>query len=257
MWDKNKKKKPIEVDLVSSISGRVRLRVKEASKNPKLVLENLKKKTNLKRGSYCSVNNTFILEYEANAINLNNLILNFCGFYSLDLGIREVKLNYRLSRKDTMGYSSIVSLATILLDTGVNLLGITSSRKAYGNFIRWAVIGTTMGAIFEHGYKELNENGAFDPEVMSIMYLINSVNKGYYQNAEQQIFYPAVIAWLLTFGRHILTRQNKSIIINTIFDKGEVKVIEEGSKYVFFNQFINSCFDLYQNTNVKKNVALR
>lgn len=257
MWYKNNKKTQSEVDLVSSISGRVRLRVKEEAKDPKKILDNLKEKTNLKRGRYCNINKTFVLEYEANAVNLNNLVLTFCGFYSLDLGIREVKLNYRLSRKDTLGYSSIVSLFAILLDTGVNILGITSSKKAYGNFIRWALIGTTIGAIFEHGYKELNENGAFDPEVMSIMYLINSVNKEQYQNTESYIFYPALIAWLLTFGRHILTRQNKSIIISTIVDENEVKVIEEGSKYVFFNQFINSCFDLYQNTSVKKSALLK
>lgn len=257
MYSKPKKENHIEIDVVSSISGRIRLRASKEPKDPLKLLNNLKEKTYLEKGRYCSVNRTFVLEYKPNAINLNNLILNFCGFYSEDLGIKEIKLNYKLLKRDTMGYSSLISLGAIIIDAGMNLFGIGVANRGYRSFIRWCTIGTTIGAIFEHGYKELNENGAFDPEVMSIMYLINSVNRGMPQNEGSYVFYPAIIAWLLTFGRHILTRQNRSIIINTVIRDGEIKVIEEESKYFFFNQFIGSCFDVYQNVNVKKSLAVK
>ena len=257
MYSKSKKSKPVEVDLISSISGRLRLRVENEPSNPLKLLTSLKKMTFLEKGRYCSVNRTFVLEYKPNAINLNNLIMNFCGFYCADLGIKELKLNYRLSKKDTMGYSSLVSFAAILADAGLNLFGLGTANRGYRNFVRWCSIGTTIGAIFEHGYKELNENGAFDPEVMSIMYLINSVNKTGVPDGNSYIFYPAAIAWLLTFGRHILTRQNRSIIISVLVDGDEIKVIEEENKYFFFNQFVGSCFDVYQNVNVRKSLAIR
>ena len=251
---RSKKGGMVEVDVVFSISGRLRLRVTNEPKNPLDMLNNLKSKTKLIKGSYCSVNRTFVLEYTPDEINLNKLILNFCGFYSADLGIKEIKLNYKLSKKHTMGYSSLISLTAILIDLGMNFTGIGAVNTKYRSFVRWCAVGTTIGAIFEHGYKELNENGAFDPEVMSIMYLINSVNKA--QNQEPgMVFYPAIIAWLLTFGRHILTRQNRSIIISTVIANGEIKVIEEENKYFFFNQFVGSCFDVYQNVSVKKSLA--
>src|SRR3712207_6624565 len=95
------------------------------------------------------------------------------------MGISRIKVNYKLRKGVGMGYSSAVSLGFILLDLGVNVLGVgTGTTSGYKSFIRWLALGSTMGAIFEHGYKELSENGAFDPEVMSIMYLFNSIHNG-------------------------------------------------------------------------------
>ena len=134
---------------------------------------------------------------------------------------------------------------------------VFGSLNTYRNFVRWGALVTTIGAIFEHGYKELNENGAFDPEVMSIMYLITSINEVTAVNGTTNMsLYSPAIAWLLTFGRHILTRQERSILIETYEDEdGEIKVAEEESKSYFYKKFISSCFDAYQNVNFRRGIS--
>ena len=42
---------------------------------------------------------------------------------------------------------------------------------------RWVSIVATLSAVTEHGYQELNTRGSFDPEVMSVVYLINAIGK--------------------------------------------------------------------------------
>lgn len=242
-----------DVDVVFSIPGRLRLRVDCPVNEPMRILNNIKNESKIVRGSYNSITNTFILEYDHEVTDLNKLVLNFCGEYSRDISIYRVKVNYRLRKGTGMGYSSAVSLAFILIDLGINLMGIGPTSR-YKSFIRWSALGTTMGAIFEHGYKELNENGAFDPEVMSIMYLFNSINKGTATNTNTGLYTPA-IAWLLTFGRHILTRRQRAVMMNAVSRGNRMTVCEEESKSMFYNQFIESCFDMYQSVNMKKSLA--
>lgn len=267
-----------EINVVFSISGRLRLRVSNPVNDPKKILDTLKNSGYITKGVYTSANRSFVLTYDAehteiDAQQLNRMILNFCGLFCNDQNVSEVKLNYKLPKHTSMGYSSIISLFFIALDFGLNMIGLGNGVQTattassvvsgvanvasnYRSFVRWCAVGTTMGAIFEHGYKELNENGAFDPEVMSIMYLINSVSRdGVTSSIEgNSYFYPPIIAWLLTFGRHILTRQDRSIIISTIRSGEDMKVVEQESKSYFFNQFLGSCLDVYQNASFKKSL---
>ena len=54
-----------------------------------------------------------------------------------------------------------------------------------------------MAAVTEHGYAELHLRGSFDPEVMSVVYLINAIGK---ENGVRA----SLVAWVLTFGRHLI-----------------------------------------------------
>lgn len=246
------------VEVVSSISGRLRLRVSKSTDRAMMILNDMKNHMGVKSGRYTNITNTFVFEYDYESINPNRLIMSFCGYYAKEIGEKRIKLKYRLSKKQSLGYTPFLSLTAILVDLGINIFGLGVSNVAYKSFVRWCAIATTIGAIFEHGYKELNENGAFDPEVMSIMYLLNSVNRATKNTTlmrEKDLFYPAIIAWLLTFGRHILTRQNQVTTISVILDGNQIKLIEERTKSLFINQFLGSCFDIYQNINVKKSLA--
>lgn len=250
-----------EVDVVFSISGRLRLKVNRKPNDPAAILKKLKQTSAISKGSYNGAIDNFIFVYDNKNgdSDLEKIILNFCGFYSADLGVREIKVNYKLSKHQAMGYSSLVSLGFIILDLGVNFAGVGNGVFKYANFIRWCAVGTTIGAIFEHGYKELSQKGAFDPEVMSIMYLFNTINKSTITNATVMTSsasrYSPIIAWVLTFGRHILTRQNRAIIISTVEKNGELKVVEENNKNIFFKEFVGSFFDAYQNVNVRRSIV--
>lgn len=80
-------------------------------------------------------------------------------------------------------------------------------NQQISDFINWAVVGTTIGAIGEHAYNEINERGYFDPEVVSVMYLINSVTKG-------EFLLPSAVTWLTTFGRHLIELSYGGLMIS-------------------------------------------
>ena len=66
-------------------------------------------------------------------------------------------------------------------------------------FSRWLSAGATLAAVTEHGYAELHLRGSFDPEVMSVVYLINAIGK-------EDGVRASLVAWVLTFGRHLIPR---------------------------------------------------
>ena len=93
-----------------------------------------------------------------------------------------------------MAPSGYLALLCIGLDGALSLAD--SSLTA---FTRWLSTGATLAAVVEHGYQELHVRGSFDPEVMSIVYLINSVGKPGAVRA-------SLLAWIITFGRHLIPR---------------------------------------------------
>ena len=87
----------------------------------------------------------------------------------------------------SMAPSGYLALCCIALDGSLTLMGSTLTR-----FTRWLSVGATLAAVAEHGYQELHARGSFDPEVMSVVYLINSIGK---TNGMQA----SALAWALTF----------------------------------------------------------
>ena len=75
-----------------------------------------------------------------------------------------------------------------------------SMASSLTSLTRWLLVGSTLAAVIEHGYQELRVRGSFDPEVMSVVYLINSIGK---PNAHQA----SLIAWAMTFGRHLIPHE--------------------------------------------------
>ncbi len=55
----------------------------------------------------------------------------------------------------------------------------------------------TAWAVVDHAWKELRDGGRFDPEVLSLAYLVTAFVRGNFLTA-------SVVTWLASFGRHLL-----------------------------------------------------
>jgi hypothetical protein len=64
----------------------------------------------------------------------------------------------------------------------------------------------TGAAVLQHGWREIRERGYFDPEVLSLTYLLRSSYQGDYGRG-------ALITWMLTFGRHLLAGGGEGVEI--------------------------------------------
>lgn len=137
---------------------------------------------------------TLLCLYDRERIQEEDLILRIGAIYA---GLARTKLLH-VKRSEEEGFSMAASgylaLGCIALD-GV----LTAAGSPLTQATRWLSAGTTLGAVVEHGYQELHVRGSFDPEVMSVVYLINSIGK-------TNGFQASLLAWIVTFGRHLIPK---------------------------------------------------
>ncbi len=145
----------------------------------------------------CSYNpkiRTLLIEYDPDAVSEDNLIVRLAAVYACEKKTELLHIKHSEEKGFSMGPTGGMALALIGLDgllklTGAQLAGVSG----------WLSTGATLAAVVEHGYQELQTRGSFDPEVMSIIYLINSIGK-------TNTFQASLLAWIVTFGRHLFPK---------------------------------------------------
>ena len=145
----------------------------------------------------CSYNpkiQTLLIEYDPDAVSEENLIVRLAAVYACEKQTKLLHIKHSEEKRFSMAPTGGLALALIGLDgllklTGAQLAGVSG----------WLSTGATLAAVVEHGYQELQTRGSFDPEVMSIIYLINSIGK-------TNTFQASLLAWIVTFGRHLVPK---------------------------------------------------
>ena len=97
-------------------------------------------------------------------------------------------------QRPALGGSAVVSAAALAFSLAMHGL-----KMASGSPTRWdwlAGLGTAW-AVVDHAWKELRERGTFDPEVLSLAYLVTAFVRGNFLTA-------SVVTWLASFGRHLV-----------------------------------------------------
>ena len=137
---------------------------------------------------------TLLCRYDPEAVSEEKLIQTLAAIYAVEIGAD--RLHVKRSEEDgfSMSATGALALAMIGIDGALNLSGSTLT-----GITRWFSTGATLAAVVEHAYQELQVRGSFDPEVMAVVYLINSIGK---TNSVQA----SLVAWAATFGRHLILR---------------------------------------------------
>lgn len=192
--------------IVHKLKNRIRIKLSHPLKQ---VLEDenmIKEHDGINNVRYNPVTKSIVVEFDQFRINVEEVIIRIAIVYSKDYGFAPVNLISNTPKKQ-LPKLSYYSLITILMALGGKFLKPIDNIQ---EFLNWLAAGTTIGAIGEHALSEINEKGTVDPEVMSVMYLINSIKKNNFVGG-------SAITWMTTFGRHIL---------NTSYDEVTVKVSE-------------------------------
>lgn len=180
----------VHMEVLSAIHGRIRLQLERPveSEAPFMKIP----------GVYaCRYNpriRTLLCEYDPDAISEEKLIVRLGAAYAAQTDAALLHIKRAEEQSFAMAPSSYLALLCIGLDGAASLAGSPLTA-----FTRWLSTGATMAAVVEHGYQELHVRGSFDPEVMSVVYLINSVGKPGAVRA-------SLLAWIITFGRHLIPR---------------------------------------------------
>lgn len=196
--------------MVHEIEGRFRVKISHPILNIEEAESFIKEVEGVISFTYNNKIKSILINYNPNIAYIEDIIVKIALLMKKLYGFHKIKFISNC-KKNYMPSFSYYSLASICCSKLMKIIGINSVGQ---EFLNWITIGTTIGAITQHAYMEINEKGTIDPEVMSIMYLINSIGKGNMTEA-------SLVTWITTFGRHIVSRNRECFIIK--IDKNEEK----------------------------------
>lgn len=181
----NEMNKALHIEVLHALPGRLRLKLEKA---PPTSLNLL----GVKEWTWNARLQTLLVRYDAASVTQEQMLLRLSAAYAKVCSASLIHLKHTEEATESLAPSAFLALGCITLDGLMTLSGTTIFPAR-----RWISLATTLAAVFEHGYHELKTRGTFDPEVMSIVYLVNAIGK----TATAQ---SALLAWIVTFGRHLI-----------------------------------------------------
>jgi len=180
----------LHFEILHALPGRLRVQI-EKPVDSEQIFRNV---TGVLRCCYNPKIQTLLIEYDPDTVSEENLIVRLAAVYACEKQTKLLHIKHSEEKRFSMAPTGGLALALIGLDgllklTGAQLAGVSG----------WLSTGATLAAVVEHGYQELQTRGSFDPEVMSIIYLINSIGK-------TNTFQASLLAWIVTFGRHLVPK---------------------------------------------------
>ena len=180
----------LHFEVMHSIPGRLRIHLEK----PITSTEAFEGMDGVTRCRYNPRIQTFLCQYDPVRISEERVIQSMSAIYAGQVGTELLHVKRSEESGFSMSPSGALALALIGVDGALKLAGSTLTGVS-----GWLSTGATMAAVVEHAYQELQLRGSFDPEVMSVVYLINSIGK-------TNSFQASLVAWAATFGRHLIPR---------------------------------------------------
>ena len=180
----------VHVTVRHSMAGRIRLSFEKRFPNPEV----LKKEKGIIRMEWNPKICSMLLLYDNTCLTEFELLRQVCGYYAAQVEAALIHVRHEEEEGFILSSSGIMALLAIGTDAFRTALALPGASMT-----RWLAVITTLAAVVEHGWEEVNQRGSFDPEVMSIVYLLNSLSNG-------KTLQASAIAWGLTFGRHLIPK---------------------------------------------------
>jgi hypothetical protein len=199
----------LTITILHRLPGRIRVHLSSPPKAWEKMAAAISSHGGIKNIFYSPVSKTVLLTYDPSAISQEEFLIRQAVLISSDYGMVPVNIT-EPAQKEELSPSVYVSAALL----GVGLLsGIVPRLSARKRLLHIIAAAGTAGAVLEHGYREYQERGNFDPEVLSVIYLFTSLLRGAGLTAP-------IITWLASFGRHIFGRRNVSLVVNPVLMPG-------------------------------------
>ncbi len=189
----NAYQKPV-VTVVHSLPGRVRVRLSVAPGDAQRMLAGVREHPGMESISFSPITRSILARFNPHEISQQEIVLRIAFHLSLDCDAAPVRLLAEPEQRPALGGSAAVSAAALAVSLAMHGL-----KRATGSPTRWDWLAglSTAWAVVDHAWKELRERGRFDPEVLSLAYLVAAVVRGNFLTA-------SVVTWLATFGRHLV-----------------------------------------------------
>jgi hypothetical protein len=146
-------------------------------------------------------------------VEVQEILIRTAVAFSLQHGLKPVKLS-QPTPNEFITPKGLMAGATIL-STG--LLSLFTPGRFLGTAMNWLSAITTTAAVLEHAGFDYRKKGSVDPEVLSLVFLANSVLNN------KNLLLPSALTWITTFGRHFSKNEGEGVLLeikkNTSGDK--------------------------------------
>lgn len=185
--------KPV-VTVVHSLPGRVRARLSVAPRDVQRMLGGVREHPGMDSISFSPITRSLLARFNPHEISQEEIVLRIAFHLSLDFDAQPVRLLAAPEQRGALGGSAVVSAA--LLASSLVMRGLKLSKGSPTGWDWMTGIGTAW-AVVDHAWKEVRERGTFDPEVLTLAYLLTAFVRGNMLTA-------SVVTWLASFGRHLV-----------------------------------------------------
>lgn len=187
------------ITVVHSLPHRRRLRLSEPLEEAEQLLAQVRDHEGIQSLRYHPVSRSLLVHFDPDEVHGEEIMMRVAVALSEQKGLVPV---YILPAPQQERITAEVWLS------GAVLLGAFALQLRPGRInprtVEWVSGLSTAAAVLEHGRREKKEQGAVDPEVWTLFYLLLAMWRGRTLRA-------ALITWLTVFGRH-LTRYGQGAI---------------------------------------------
>jgi hypothetical protein len=181
------------VTIVHRLPGRVRARLSQGPRDLERLTAAILEHEGLEAIDYTPVTRSVLARFNPHAISDEEIVLRIALHLSLDCDGAPVRLLAQ-PEKLVLADSAVFSAVAVASSLAMRWLDVGRKKPSRLDWI--AGVGTAF-AVVDHAWKELDEKGYFDPEVLSLAYLLTAFLRRDFLKA-------SVVTWLTAFGRHLL-----------------------------------------------------
>ncbi len=197
--------KHIIIRIIHTLKGRVRLRVNISPKSSEEMIDTVKSHPGIYEINFNKHTKSVLIKFDPAETSQEELIIRVAVFISLENGLIPARV-YSDIKDLEMSDSAFLSGFLIFVSLFSRII---PGAAGFRNALDWIAGLGTAYSIIDHGYDEYKERGNFDPEVLSVIYLLTSFSQGK--------FLPSTLfTWIASFGRHLVRYSSKNVEIKPI-----------------------------------------
>jgi hypothetical protein len=198
------------VTVIHKLPGRIRLHLSVEPKDHQLMIASVKDHEGFESMTYTPVTRSVLINFDPKRVKREEILIRVALYMSLDQESHCAHIFSQLAKQemsDSVFYSGISLLIALLLR-------LVRGPGTKVSWTEWIAGGSTAMAVLEHGWSEIKREGNFDPEVLSVVYLLIAILR--------KNFLPAAIfTWVSTFGRHLVDIPSKGVELRPVKKSGQ------------------------------------
>ena len=192
------------VTIEHELPGRLRIRLSHALRQAERARRLVAEHAGVEEVQYTPVSRSMLVRYDPRHISSEEIVIRIATGLSLEQDNASIGVLARPPMReltDSAFYSGIALLAALAL-------------RVFGQYTTASVALeriagiTTAGAALYHGWLDYRLRGNFDPEVLTVTYLLTALLRGNPLPA-------ATFTWISTFGRHLIHLPARGIVVRS------------------------------------------